>query len=1257
MPEFGLGSLRILFDLQSCQTPGSAHRGVGRYSSWLFEEVASIAEQREVFALTSTSLAHEYVPQNISSARVLDTGALPDWHSKRSYEGGDRDALDGFALASLCQGIKPDIIHISHPFEGFAERVGVFDPSLRVEGQVISATLYDLIPLLYQQHYFENPQFHRWYSMKLAWLRKADLLFAISESTRQDAIRLLGIEPWRIVTIHGGISEHFIPPVNIEQARNRLLLRFPLREKTILYTGGDDHRKNIKGAIRAFSKLGPKLRANTQLVIVCSMLPEREQMYLNVAHDNGLKKNDILITGFVDEQDLIDFYGICDLFIFPSLYEGLGLPVLEAMACGAPVIGGNNSSIRELIVREDALFDALDDDAITNRMTQVLQDMTFADNLRSYGLQRSSEFNWQHTAELALAAFDDAVSRARHSGVQCAISGWLPRKRLAILSPLPPCRSGIADYNAQFLPFLARHFEIDLFVEGRVVSDDILNSQFRIFDVKDFEKVAAVYCMILYEFGNSEFHAHMIPLLEKFPGVVGLHDAYLSGLFGYIDFSMGDAGSYSKEMLVSHGPSARRYFAPVQACIEPISGTMINLPCTKGVLDKALGVISHSVFNLELARAHYPQGWQAPYRIIPQMVVIPAQITEKEHNSIRAKLGFKPDDFIVATFGHIAWTKWGDRLLEAFLMSVLHDQQNAHLVFVGTLATDNFGQNLSKSIRKADLGQRIRITGYQSSEDYIKYLQVSDLAVQLRTKSRGGTPKSVLDCLAYGTPVIVNNDASYTDYPEDVVIKLDSVPEIAAISEKIDFFYLNPNQLIEYVEHGRQYVVKWHDPTRAAAAYAAALHEFTEREKVCQVNLWVDTLAPLIAGSQDPASDAEQAAHWLTSVARPSWKRRHLYIDVSHIVQIDHKTGIQRVVKEIVRALYTSRVSGFEPIAVQLKDGDLFEVCSWLDAQGLLVPNEHPPPCSSRIKFVRGDVLLMLDSSWKDYKEFHGIFNRARHSHVPVITTIYDLLPITLPCGNFVEGGREWFENWFRDAVDSSDGLLCISQSTANDVITYVEKHCPEKQSLKVGYWHLGSNFKESDSVGRNDASINDVKQSPYLLVVGTIEPRKSHALILDAMEILWEQGIELNLCIAGKEGWMVDELMVRIRTHKWEGKHLFFIEQPTDSEVSSLYRAATGLIFLSSGEGFGLPLIEAAHYGIPIICSDIPVFKEVAGEFATYVSLGDAKSVSKDIIKWWELSRLGMLPDSRNIPKLNWEESAEELLKVVLEDNWFWRK
>ena len=1256
MGEFNYRSLRLLVDMQACQTEGSELRGVGRYSHAFFCSLVAEAQRHDILAHLATQLPVTVTLNGLPESRVLRSRALPAWSTDRDFRGGEQDTLDALAVSASLASAKADIIHVSHVFEGFGKRVALPSISRRVAGQVISATLYDLIPLLFQGHYFQDEGCRKWYRARMAWLRQADLLLAISESSRQDAIALLGIEPWRIVTIHGGISSHFAPPKDRQSLRCDLANRYGLREHFVLYTGGDDHRKNIRGAIAGYAEVPPEFRRNCQLVIVCAMSDERKRMYMKEARSAGLLAEDVVMTGFVPEADLMAFYGTCELFVFPSLYEGLGLPVLEAMACGAPVIGGNNSSIKELIARSDALFDATSPQSIGAAIAKALSNKHYAESLSEYGMTRSKEFTWQRTATIALDAFEEAAKRSRESGVQCAVQGWLPRKRLAIFTPLPPCRSGIADYNARFLPYLARHFDIDLYVDNYKVVDEMLTSVFRIFNAQDFEAVASQYDAILYEFGNSEFHAHMLPLLECHPGIVGLHDAYLSGLFGYLDFNLGMSGRYTDEMLIAHGTVARRYFAPVQKHSNAIGETMVRLPCTKRVLDQAIGVISHSPFNLHIARLHYPEGWQAPYRIIPQMVPIPQTWSENQRVVARRELGFNPDDFIITTFGHIAWTKWGDRLLESFLQSALGNKKNVHLVFAGELAKDDFAIQLEDAIRTSGKKDRVHITGFLSEHDYVRYLRITDVAIQLRTKSRGGTPKGVLDCLAYGVPVIVNNDASYMDYPDNVLIKLAADPSIEEIARVLELICTDFEQRKTYADSGLHYVQAHHDPPMCAAAYAAAINEFVERHQQTRIESHILAMAPHLSGCAQPHAAIQLASDWLMNVPKLAFRRRRLFIDVSHIAQSDHQTGIQRVVREIVRTLYCSEHAVIEPVAVELVDGNLLIAKGWLASQGLLLPKELELLAMNPIvEFNPGDVLLMLDSSWTRYREFFPVFERARMVRVPIYMVIYDLLPLTLPPGNFVEGGREWFAGWFHDAVAATDGLVCISRAVAADVATRLEAMHELKNRPNLGYWYLGADFAKVGDVGNSRREVSQMASRPYLLMVGTIEPRKSHALALSAMEKLWEEGHDLCLCIVGKEGWMVSELMKRIRQHPHIGNKLFLIEQACDADINALYAHASGLLFLSKGEGFGLPLVEAAHHGIPIICSDIPVFREIAKNFATYVST-DANILATELKEWWIKKMQHQLPDMRLMPRLTWEESCAMLLDVVINENWLRR-
>lgn len=855
---------RLLVDLQACQTVGSARRGVGRYSKALFEAMAELRGARDLFGFVSEHHPHRLETEAVGQSRLVQAPPLPEWGVGRDYDGGERDALDGLLYRSAVNAVRPDVVHVSHVFEGCGDRVPLPPPAGRPAGQVLSATLYDLIPVRFPEHYFQGLGLERWYRHRAAWLHQADLLLAISEASRRDAIDLLGIDPSRVVAIHGGISEHFMPVAEPELARRTLRARHGIdRAGFVLYTGGDDHRKNLTGAILAFAGLPPEVRETLQLVIVCAIEAERKAALAEVARKAGLRGGDILFLGFVPEEDLVALYSTCTVFFFPSLYEGLGLPVLEAMACGAPVVGGANSSIRELIVREDALFDATAPDAITGSLLRVLKDPGFADDLRRHGVARAKDYSWRNTARLALEAFDEALERKRESGVTAARQGWLPRRRMAMLTPLPPCRSGIADYNAYFLPYLARYFDIDLYVDGYTVTDPAIATAFRIYDARDLPANAAAYDVIHYEFGNSDFHAHMVPLLERFPGVVGLHDVFLSGLMGHLEFTLQDKDRYALEMLYGHAGQARRFLAPAQGEANGVGAAAVALPGSKRVLDRAIGVIAHSPFSLDTVRRFHPEGWAAPYRIVPQMVALPRSGTAVDREAARAALGYGPDDVIVATFGHVTWTKCGDRLLEAFVSSALRDEGRCHLVFVGEILRDDFGAALRERIAKSGLGRRVRVTGFVSEADYERHLRAADIAVQLRTNCRGSTSKGVLDGLAYGLPLVVNDESSFKDYPPDVMVKLSAEPTPAEIAATLLELVRDPGRRAGYARRGHAYVRAQHDPNLSAAQYAAAIHEFIERDAAARSSHYARLLAPHLAACPDRAGAAARAAEFL----------------------------------------------------------------------------------------------------------------------------------------------------------------------------------------------------------------------------------------------------------------------------------------------------------------------------------------------------------------------------------------------------------
>jgi glycosyltransferase involved in cell wall biosynthesis len=153
---------------------------------------------------------------------------------------------------------------------------------------------------------------------------------------------------------------------------------------------------------------------------------------------------------------------------------------------------------------------------------------------------------------------------------------------------------------------------------------------------------------------------------------------------------------------------------------------------------------------------------------------------------------------------------------------------------------------------------------------------------------------------------------------------------------------------------------------------------------------------------------------------------------------------------------------------------------------------------------------------------------------------------------------------------------------------------------------------------------------------------------VLDAFEVLWQRGSEGKLVVAGRPGWMTQALVDRMRAHPENGKRLVWIEDATDAMLERLYESCSALVIASRGEGFGLPLVEAAQRGLPIIARDLPVFREVAGEHAFYFEDDAPQALADSIESWLRLHEKGIHPLSRGMPWLTWAQSAARLRRLL---------
>lgn len=833
--------MRIVIDMQGAQTE-SRFRGIGRYSLSLAQGIARNRGEHEVFLVLNGMLS-----ESIENIRAAFVGLLAQSHIRVWYAEGpvsDRDPgntarrqVAELIRQACIDDLQPDVVHVTSAVEGYIDDAAIGSPTLDT-GAVVSATLYDLIPLVSTKQYLDpNPGYKRHYLEKVEAFKQYDLLLSISEFARDEALSLLPLNESDIVNVSTAADDVFRPISLSLDERAAVVKKFALHDKFVLYSGGADDRKNLPQLIKAFANIKAEL-GDIQLVFAGKMPEYHINSYKTLARAQGLGNSDLIFTGYITDEELVALYSMCRLYVFPSWHEGFGLPPLEAMKCGAPVIGANTSSVPEVIGWKEAMFDPFDISAIARKLRQALVDDEFRAALAAHGLERSQAFSWDLSGKAAIAAFEMALERS--------------------------------------------------------------------------DKPAA---------------------------------------------------------------TATTQIDATQALVDALAAT-----------------------------------------------------------------------------GHLS-----NRAVDVSL--------------------------LAKAI----------------------------------------------------------------DY------------SIQGVSEK---------------------------PT--------------------------------------------------------------LFVDISELCKHDGKSGIQRVVRSILLEWLTNAPAGYVVKPVYTKAGEPFYRYAAKFTTMFLGKEASEAEVDEAISYRAGDVYICLDLLMDVLPHKQSYLDTMRAHGVSIFFVVYDLLILQLPhC--FVESLQAHYIKWI-NAVAHYDGAMCISHAVADELREWLVENAPERsRPFHIGAFHLGADIDQSmPSTGVPESPglrIESLSPSPSFLMVGTLEPRKGHAQALDAFELLWKAGHNANLIIVGKHGWLVDELAARLTGHAELGKRLLWLEGVSDEYLEHLYNEADCLVAASYGEGFGLPLIEAAQYNLPIFARDLPVFREVAGEYAYYFEGSDTQEIADRLASWLALYEKNEHPRSDEMPWLTWKESAKQLI------------
>lgn len=323
-----------------------------------------------------------------------------------------------------------------------------------------------------------------------------------------------------------------------------------------------------------------------------------------------------------------------------------------------------------------------------------------------------------------------------------------------------------------------------------------------------------------------------------------------------------------------------------------------------------------------------------------------------------------------------------------------------------------------------------------------------------------------------------------------------------------------------------------------------------------------------------------------------------------------------------------------------------------LPLRGLQQLNRHQPPTPQRavpLQHQAGDQLVLLDSSW--HADFFPLAERLKQDGVGIVSVIYDLIPLTHP--QFCDDGLvKVFDHWFDWISRTADGFMAISETISRQVQEEIQRRLGDEALRRWhGHFHLGSELDLVDERSSLHEGLEQLFQDPasVYLAVSTIEPRKNHHYLLDAFDSLWQQGYSARLCIIGKVGWKCETLIARIKNHPELGKRLFMFNGLNDRSLEFAYRHATALVFPSYVEGFGLPLVEAMQRQLPVMASDIPVFREVGKDFIAYFKLNDPTNLTELICQFEDT---GTFPAAQAVADwrwIDWHAASQQLIQGVL--------
>lgn len=772
--------MNIAFDAYAIIGPMSRNRGIGNYALSQFTGMVERDPENSYFFLNTVDKDFR-LSDHIKGGRLTEDylGTGSDCALLRSEDYAE--AL-GAAIKRYIAENKIDIFYITSPFESSFMRYR----REWFEGCRVVVTVYDIIPYVMKEKYLADKTTLDWYMRCIDDLRWADELFVISESVKTDLVTLLSFPPEKIKVIWGAVDAIYRRVDVSDAEKSALMGKFGITKPFVMCTGGEDGRKNLDGLIRAYALMPSDIRSRYQLVVVCKLSENGRKALSEVAEKAGVKK-DVVFTGFVTDEELLHFYNLASLMAFPSKYEGFGLPIVEAWACGTPVLTGNNSSLREIGGDAVVLVDADSDRSIADGMAKMLADENMLAEYAAKGEKRLELYRWDKINDDIIALLNEIspIPRTEKSGA---------RVKIAFFTPLPPVESGISDYSEDIISELCKYCDIDVFIDEGYAPTSQFPENVAIYSHKEYKAKASGYYDTIFQMGNSEFHFYMYDYIRKYHGTVVLHDYNLHGAFYHraVTVGKGDFALY-RQFVEADFPERTDYVNSIAAgtANPDLYGMELNSYIT-GAADRIIVHSRESKKKLLLRDISRNTEVIASYaKILP--------LTDSAE--VKARNGISPETVVISAFGGIHATKRAMPILRAFA-KLRKEHENVMLLLAGKPSAE-IKPEIETFIAENGLGDCVTVTGYIDIEKFKEYIDMTDICLNLRYPSNGETSGSLMRILAKGRCVMVNEIGSFAEIDREACVMLPSVEEMGEVREPEEI-YSALKKLVEQPELRRE---------------------------------------------------------------------------------------------------------------------------------------------------------------------------------------------------------------------------------------------------------------------------------------------------------------------------------------------------------------------------------------------------------------------------------------------------------------------